>query len=216
MPVSSYRKSRDLPDRIAVFPLDGALLLPRAALPLNIFEPRYLNMVDDVLAGDRMIGMIQTRPGGEPEQPALQNVGCAGRLTSFSEAPDGRYLISLTGVCRFSVAAEHETQTPYRQITPEFEPFASDLGPATLPEPFDRDALVDALRAFLVSSDLAADWASIENAPAEQLINSLAMVCPFEAVEKQALLEAPTLEARREALMTLMRLRAAGPEGGAA
>ena len=216
MPVSSYRKSRDLPEVLPIFALDGALLLPRAALPLNIFEPRYLNMIDDALAGDRLIGMIQTRPGGPSELPALHTVGCAGRLTSFTETPDGRYLISLTGICRFAIAEDVAAASPYRQAHADFTPFESDLTPANLPGPFDREALMDALRAFLVSSDLAADWASVHKAPPETLINSLCMVCPFDAVEKQALLEAVTLEERRQILMSLMALRAAGPEGGAA
>jgi Lon protease-like protein len=216
MPISSYRKSRDLPEVLAIFPLDGALLLPRAMLPLNIFEPRYLNMVDDALGGHRLIGMIQTRPSGPPEKPKLQNVGCAGRLTSFTETADGRYLIQLTGVCRFAVAEEVETGTPYRQVRATFEPYLADLAPSGPLENFDREELMSVLRAFLVSSDLSTDWSSVQNAAPEMLINSLCMVCPFEAVEKQALLEAPTLEDRRETLMTLMRMRAAGPEGGAA
>jgi Lon protease-like protein len=216
MPAFSYRKPRDLPDTIPVFPLDGALLLPRMVLPLNIFEPRYLNMVDDVLAGGRLIGMIQTRAGGPADRPALQSVGCAGRLTSFSEVPDGRYLITLTGVCRFGLDAELDAATPYRQVRADWEPFACDLAAPSLPASFDRVELLSALRAFLASNDLAADWASIENAAPDALVNSLSMVCPFDPPEKQALLEAPTLEARSEALMTLMRLRAAGPEGGAA
>jgi Lon protease-like protein len=216
MPVSSYRKTRDLPENIPVFPLDGALLLPRMVLPLNIFEPRYLNMVDDVLAGGRLIGMIQTRPGGPSDRPALQDVGCVGRLTSFSEVPDGRYLISLTGVCRFAVAAELDRPTPYRQVRAGWEDFAGDLTTPELPDDFDRTLLLEALREFLAANDLAADWSSIEGAEPDMLVNSLAMVCPFDPAEKQALLEARTLEARSEALLTLMRLRAAGPELGEA
>jgi Lon protease-like protein len=215
MPAFAYRKPRDLPDTLPVFPLDGALLLPRATLPLNIFEPRYLNMVDDALAGARLIGMIQTR-GEPPDRPELQNVGCVGRLTSFAETSDGRYLISLTGVCRFAPVRERDAATPYRQIEARYDAFAADLAPAALPTDFDRVALFGALREFLSSNDLAADWSSIENAPPEGLVNSLAMVCPFDAAEKQALLEAPTLEDRANTLLTLMRLRAAGPDGGVA
>jgi len=216
MPAFTYRKPRDLASEIAVFPLDGALLLPRSVLPLNIFEPRYLNMVDDVLAGSRLIGMIQTRAGGPPEAPDLQGVGCVGRLTSFTETPDGRYLVTLTGICRFASTEELHGATPYRQVRALYEPFADDLTPADLPDTFDRSALLEALKAFLASNDLAADWSSIENAPPETLVNSLAMVCPFDAAEKQALLEAPSLEARCDTLMTLMRLRAAGPDEGEA
>ncbi len=213
---AAYRKPRDLPETLPVFPLDGALLLPRMVLPLNIFEPRYLNMVHDALAGARLIGMIQTRPGGPPDAPDLQHVGCAGRLTSFSETSDGRYLITLTGVCRFAPLAELADAAPYRQVRADWETFAADLGPPALPAGFDRAELLAVLRAFLASNDLAADWSSIESAAADTLIDSLAMVCPFDAAEKQALLEAPTLEARAATLLTLLRLRAAGPDGGAA
>jgi hypothetical protein len=216
MPAFVYRKPRDLPDTLPVFPLDGALMLPRTVLPLNIFEPRYLNMVDDALAGARLIGMIQTRPGGPPDRPELQSVGCAGRLTSFAETADGRYLISLTGVCRFAPVAELETTSPYRQVHARYDSFAADLSAPTLPKGFDRAALVDALRDFLASHDLAADWSSIEGAQPESLVDSLAVVCPFDPAEKQALLESPTLEDRAKTLLTLMRLRAAGPDGGEA
>jgi Lon protease-like protein len=216
MPAFVYRKPRDLPDTLPVFPLDGALLLPRTVLPLNIFEPRYLNMVDDALAGARLVGMIQTRGDGAADRPELQNVGCVGRLTSFAETSDGRYLISLTGVCRFVPVRELEAPTPYRQVAPGYDAFATDLAAPALPPGFDRAPLLAALREFLASNDLAADWSSIEGAPPEGLVNSLAVVCPFDPGEKQALLEAPTLEARAETLLTLMRLHAAGPDGGAA
>jgi Lon protease-like protein len=217
MPAFAYRKPRDLPDSIPVFPLDGALLLPRSVLPLNIFEPRYLNMVDDVLGGKRLIGMIQTRPGADVgERPELAGVGCVGRLTSFSETLDGRYLITLTGVCRFAPVEELDGGTPYRQVRASYDRFAADLTVPALPTGFDRAELLSVLRAFLVSNDLAADWSSVENAPPETLINSLCMVCPFDAAEKQALLEAPTIDDRRETLLTLMRMRAVGPDGGVA
>src|SRR5262249_31064374 len=149
-------------------------------------------------------------------RPTLQEVGCAGRLTSFSEVPDGRYLITLTGVCRFAVAAELDRLTPYRQVRAAWDAFAVDLTTPELPDDFDRSALLAALRKFLAPSDLAADWSSIEGAEPDMLVNSLCMVCPFEPAEKQALLEAPTLAARGETLLTLMRLRAAGPERGEA
>jgi hypothetical protein len=216
MPAFAYRKPRDLPDALSVFPLDGAVLLPRSVLPLNIFEPRYLNMVDDALAGSRLIGMIQTRGSGPAERPELQSVGCAGRLTSFAEAPDGRYLISLTGVCRFAPVEELDAATPYRIVRPAYDAFAADLAPLAAPGGFDSAELLTALRAFLASNDLAADWSSIENAPPESLINSLAMVCPFDAAEKQALLEAATIDDRCATLLTLLRLHAAGPDGGVA
>ncbi|MGD2131760.1 MAG: LON peptidase substrate-binding domain-containing protein [Maricaulaceae bacterium] len=235
MPVFAYRKPRDLPSTLPVFPLDGALLLPRANLPLNIFEPRYLNMIDDALAGPRLIGMIQTRPApadapaqgaADPEQaaepgpvtvrPALQDVGCAGRLTGFSETSDGRYLISLTGICRFHVDHEIDADTPYRQVRADYDPFMVDFAEEALDPTFAREELLEALRAFLTAQNLAADWSSMQDAPTEALVNSLAMACPFEFEEKQALLEAGALDERCEILLTLLRLRAAGPAGGAA
>lgn len=203
-----YRKPTDLPGAIPVFPLDGALVLPRAPLPLNIFEPRYLNMVDDALAGDRVIGMAQTRSGGTDEAPALANVGCLGRLTSFSETQDGRYLITLTGVCRFMVAEELDVVTPYRQVTAQYDAFAQDLSEDVV-EGFDRTEFLQVLGRYFKANDLKAEWDAIENAPAEVLINSLSMICPFTPAEKQALLEAVTTHDRLEALVTLMQIDAA-------
>ena len=205
-----YSRIEDLPRMITVFPLDSALLLPGGILPLNIFEPRYLNMIDDAMAADRIIGMIQTTYGGDRARPALARTGCIGRITSFSETEDGRYLISLTGVCRFSTVRELDLQTPYRQVEADYAPFAVDMVDREEPEPPLRDDLFDALRHYLDQLGLALDWDMIEAAPLDALVNSLSMALPFEASEKQALLEAPDCDDRREALITLMRFAAAG------
>ena len=202
-----YRRAVDLPQVIPVFPLDGALLLPGGELPLRIFEPRYLNMVDDVMAGDRMIGMIQTRAGGERARPNLATVGCAGRITSFNETSDGTYLITLTGVCRFGVGDELPVRTPYRQVRAAFDPFAEDLKDDEAEEAaFDRSRFVKALKVYLNRRELDIDWETAESAPLESLVTSLAMGLPFEPAEKQALLEAPSLAARCDALTALLEI----------
>ena len=206
-----YRKTLDLPLVIPVFPLDGALLLPGGQLPLNIFEPRYLNMIDDAMAGDRIIGLVQPK-GGTPALPGLSPVGCAGRITSFAETSDGRYLITLTGVSRFRIAAEMPSKTPYRQVRAAFEAYEDDLvSPPEEPD-FDRDAFLDALRAYMAHRLLDIDWETAETAPMEALVNSLSMALPFEPAEKQELLEAMGLMPRAEALTALMRIDAA--DGG--
>jgi uncharacterized protein len=199
-----YRKPSDLPTTIPVFPLTGALLFPRGQLPLNIFEPRYLNMIDDALASNRLIGMIQPDGSGDPEKPGLSRVGCVGKMTSFAETDDGRYLITLTGICRFVVAREYQVKTPYRQVTPDWTPFADDLKVPRAMEGFDRSRLLDALRTYLDRNNLNADWSSIDEAPAEPLVNALSSLCPFVPIEKQALLEADTIQARRDVLIALM------------
>ena len=210
----SYRRADDLPLVIPVFPLDGALLLPGGQLPLNIFEPRYLNMFDDAMSGERIIGMVQTRPGGDPDRPNLAPVGCAGRVTSFAETSDGRYLVTLTGVCRFRVGDELPSRSPYRQVRVNFSTFEDDLreAPAHTATPGEASPLLDALRRYLDHRGLAIDWTSAEAAPSDALINSLAMALPFEPVEKQALLEAPTLADRRETLVALLEIDAAGDD----
>ncbi len=215
MPVAhAYRKPDDLPDTIPVFPLDGALVLPRAPLPLNIFEPRYLNMVDDALMGARLIGMVQTAPGGQEDAPALADVGCVGRITSFTETPDSRYLITLSGVCRFRVVEELRAKTPYRQVRADFARYDHDLRVKPDNAEIDRAELIKVLRVYLEANELKADWSSIESAPVETLVNSLAMICPFDPPEKQALLEAETLRDRSQALAALMRMSAlSGTDG---
>ena len=205
-----YVKAADLPQVIPVFPLPGAILLPRGQLPLNIFEPRYLNMVDDAMAGDRIIAMVQPS-GGPPSLPVLSSVGCAGRITSFSETSDGRYLITLTGVCRFRIVTEMPSPAPYRQIRADFAPFEGDLAPPPVGDTAERGPFLDALRAYLEARGLDIDWEMAESAPTEALVNSLAMALPFDPAEKQALLEATDLTARTRALDALMRIDAAEP-----
>jgi len=205
----AYRKLEDLPQIIPIFPIDSAILLPHGALPLNIFEPRYLNMIDDALAGQRLIGLVQTVPGGSRERPHLAGVGCVGRLTGFSETPDGRYLITLSGVARFRVERELLVQTPYRQVVPDFSPFEADLGPVGEDEDFDAAPFMDALRTYLEARGMEIDWDSVRDAPCEALVNSLAMALPFEVAEKQALLEAADCVERREILLALMEIDAA-------
>jgi uncharacterized protein len=203
-----YNKAAELPQVIPVFPLPGAILLPRGQLPLNIFEPRYLNMIDDAMAGDRMIGMIQAI-GGPRRLPSLAAVGCAGRITSFAETSDGRYLITLTGICRFRVTNEMPSQTPYRQVRASFASFEPDLTADKGGEDFDRETFLGALKAYLERRQLEIDWDTAQAAPQEALCNSLAMALPFEPAEKQALLEAATLQDRCSVLTALMRIDAA-------
>ena len=202
----------DLPDTIPVFPLPGALLLPRGRLPLNIFEPRYLAMIDDALKTDhRLIGMIQPYPGDE-EPSRLHKIGCAGRITSLSETEDGRYLIVLTGICRFRVPEELDGFTPYRRIKPGWDDFGGDLGPEEVLDDWDREAFLALLKKYFDVTNLSSDWESMREADTELLLNSLAMMCPFPVEEKQALLEAPRLSDRAETLNALMQFTIA--EGG--
>ena len=198
-----YSGIDELPQEISVFPLSGALLLPRCELPLNIFEPRYMDMIDAVLAGDRIIGMIQPMDAAEGDQvPRLYAVGCAGRLTRFSETGDGRYIISLEGVCRFGVERETTTSTPFRRCAVSFARFAGDLvAPQT--QGVDRAAVMAALRAYASENALSVDWDLIRAATDETLVNALAMMSPFGVREKQALLEAASLQARAEMLVAI-------------
>ena len=214
MPMNTaYRGPEAVPDVIPVFPLPGALLLPRGQMPLNIFEPRYLAMIDDALrSGDRLIGMIQpdpTHPGADPDKPHLFQVGCAGRMTQFAESGDGRYLIQLTGVARFRIAEELSVTTPYRQCRVTYQPFVDDFTPRMGEDEVDRKALLRALTSFLKANNLKADWEGIENAPNEALVNALAMMSPYDAAEKQAMLEAPDLKTRAEILVAVTEIELA-------
>jgi uncharacterized protein len=213
MVASPFKKAQDLPLVIPLFPLDGALLLPHAQLPLQVFEPRYIAMVDEAMAGERIIGMVQTRPGGDPERPSLQPIGCAGKITTFAETSDGRYLITLTGLSRFALREEIAVPTPYRQGRVDFIVFENDLQPPSDEEEgFDRLRLLGALRDYLERRSLDVDWETAKAAPAEALINSLSMALPFDAAEKQALLEAPALQERRDTLVALMEIDAKVPD----
>ena len=208
-----YNAVEDLPTTLPVFPLSGVLLLPRGNLPLNVFEPRYLAMVDMALAGPRLIGMIQPVEAEDKVlKPALSAVGCAGRITSFKETEDNRYLLTLAGVCRFRVAQELDVQTPYRQVKADFQPFASDLANEEDLD-FPRERLLAALRGYLSQRELKADWRSVMSAPAETLVNALAMLCPFEPAEKQALLEAQGWQERVATLMALLEMASTDSPG---
>jgi Lon protease-like protein len=206
----------ELPDVIPIFPLPGSLLLPRSRLPLNIFEPRYLALLDDCLRSDhRLIGMIQPREAPAKGAPILHDIGCAGRLIAFSESENGRYLITLAGISRFRIGAEVEGFTPYRRVEAGWSEFARDLGAPEEDPDFDRAAFLSTLKDYFKLAQLSSDWDTLKEADDEMLVNSLAMLCPFEVEEKQALLEAPDLAARRETLLALMQFAVAsgGAEG---
>jgi len=202
----------DLPDTIPVFPLPGALLLPRARLPLHIFEPRYLAMLDDALkTSHRLIGMIQPREVPGQGRPRLHAIGCAGRVTAFSETEDGRYMVTLAGASRFRVTREISGFTPYLKADVSWSGFDRDLGTAETDARFDRSSFLRLLDRFFTARGLSTDWDSLKEADEELLINSLSMLCPFEPEDKQALLEAPSLATRRETLVTLIEF---GLRGG--
>jgi uncharacterized protein len=203
-------KASDLPDTIAIFPLPKALMLPRTRLPLHIFEPRYLAMIEDCMkTKHRLIGMIQPRetPGGEKR---LHAIGCAGRLTGFSETEDGRYMITLSGISRYRVKEEVQGFTPYRRCLVEWGPFERDLGAAEEDKGFDRSNFMELLGRYFTAMNLSADLEGMNGAEPEFLINSLSMLCPFSPEDKQALLEAPSLATRRETLVTLIEFALRG------
>lgn len=201
----------DLPRVIPIFPLPGVMLLPRGRLPLNIFEPRYLQMTQDAMASHRMIGMIQPAdPEARLDAPDVYPVGCAGRITSFSETPDNRFLITLTGVCRFAVARELEMDgLLYRRVRADYSRFAADL-PEPAPLTVDRDRLLPALRSYFERHGLTADWGAIDRADDEALVTCLAMACPFEPSEKQALLECTDERKRADMMQALFEFAAHG------
>ena len=206
-------ESMMLPTVLPVFPLGGAVLLPRGIMPLNIFEPRYLAMVRDAMAGAKLIGMIQPRLVSDDDaHPDLFGVGCAGRITEFRETGDGRMIINLTGVARFAIARELEVTTPYRQVMSDFEAFAADGGEPLPLAATARSALETTLRAYLDTQGLSADWKAVAEADDESLVTTLAAVCPFDPIEKQALLEARDLPTRAATLNALMTF-AQGADG---
>jgi Lon protease-like protein len=210
-----YRGPGDCPTVIPVFPLPGALLLPRGQMPLNIFEPRYLAMVDDALKGERIIGMIQPdADGAAAAAPKLYRVGCAGRITQFAETGDGRYMITLVGIARFHIEEEMSTTTPYRQCRVSFEPFEADFTARAGENEVDRAGVVQALRDFVEAAHVRVDWQGIEEAPNEALVNALSMMSPFGVREKQALLEAPDLKKRAEVLIALTEIELARSGSG--
>ena len=213
MPINAeYRGPGDLPHLIPVFPLPGALLLPRGQMPLNIFEPRYLAMVDDALRdGHRLIGMIQpdVAHSHKEDKPVLFRVGCVGRITQLAEAGDGRYILELTGIARFKVIEEMSVLTAYRQCSVTYAPFADDFVARKGEDAVDRKTLLEALHAFLKANKLKADWQGIESAPNEALVNALAMMSSYGPAEKQALLEAPDLKTRAEILVAVTEMELA-------
>jgi uncharacterized protein len=210
MPINAeYRGPSDLPEIIPVFPLPGALLLPRGQMPLNIFEPRYLAMVDDAFRdGHRLIGMIQPDVSHSRDEahPKLFQVGCVGRITQLAESGDGRYILELTGISRFKVVAEQTALTPYRQYKVDYFPYIDDFTARKGEEAVDREALLRALTEFLEANNLKVDWEGIENAPNEALVNALAMMSPYGPPEKQAMLEAPDLKTRAEILIAVTEM----------
>jgi Lon protease-like protein len=206
----------DLPRTLPIFPLPAVLLLPGGKLPLNIFEPRYLAMVRAALAGPRLIGMIQPRdPDAGGSQPEVQKVGCAGRIVSFAETDDGRYLITLAGLCRFTIMGELPLIDGFRRVVPDWSGYAGDLDPASAS--VDRTRLIGALRAFFADQHVRIDWQAIEQTADDRLVVSLAMICPFEAAEKQILLEAPSPSERARVMIALLESAAhTRGEGGSA
>ena len=210
-----YRSITDLPREIPVFPLPGALLLPGCELPLNIFEPRYIAMVDAAIGSDRLVGMIQ--PAYEStrrDAPDLCAVGCAGRLTRFAETDDGRYIIALEGLCRFRIDRETTSSTPFRTFAVNFEPFARDFDASHGGDAVDRDAVLRALRDYAGKHALSIDWTAIGSASVETLVNALSMMSPFGPREKQALLEAPDLRSRADLLVAITEMDLAAGEQG--
>lgn len=215
-----------LPGELPLFPLNGVLLLPRGTMPLNVFEPRYLAMIDAALAGGRMIGIIQPAADGTiglsaPDGTNLYRTGCAGRITGFQETEDGRYLIELRGICRFDVAEELELRDDYRRVRPDFVPYHGDLATdadASEETPIARDRLLAGLKGYFEQQNIAADWDSLIKTPDERLVTTLSMVCPFDPAEKQVLLEADNLAQRCKLLIGFIEsaLRADNDNGNTA
>jgi len=220
-PIDRYRRPADLPPRIPLFPLRGAILLPRATLPLNVFEPRYLEMLDNVMSGDRLIGIVQPAQGAgldEEESPlesgvGLRNVGCVGRVTSYQEVDDDRLVITLTGIARYDILDEAVTDLPYRVASVSYDRFASDLSEGLGEDEVDRTNLLRVLRSYLDANRLEADWAAIQRASSEFLINALCVMCPYGPEEKQALLEAEDLKRRADVLVALAEMELASSGG---
>ena len=210
-----YARPADLPPRIPVFPLRGAILLPRATLPLNIFEPRYLAMIDDAMSGSRVIGIVQPLSGDDDQESPLDNtaalrtVGCAGRITSYQELDDNRLIVTLTGIVRFESIGEAETKAPYRVMSVSYDRFANDLNVGLGEELVDRENLLRVLKAYLEANRLKTDWSTIQRASNEFLINALSVMCPYGPEEKQALLEAKDLKSRAEVLVALAEIELA-------
>lgn len=214
-----YRLAKDLPEAIPLFPLNGVILLPRSNLPLNIFEPRYLQMTDDVLAGDRLIGMVQPASGVKTDLKGdskieLRQTGCVGRITEFSEVEDGRMLITLTGVCRFDVTGEIDSDKAYRWFNVSYAKYEDDLLPGFGETKVNRENLLKVLRTYLDIHELDADWDSIHQSSNEFLVNTLSIISPYGPEEKQALLETTDLKNRSEVLIALAEMDIASGDDG--
>ncbi len=215
-----YRNAADMPKTLPLFPLRGAILLPRASLTLNVFEPRYLALVDHALARDRLIGVVQPGPeAGNAESPPgktfpLRRIGCAGRISSFSENDDGRVTVSLAGIARFAIANELDEPTPFRTARLDFAPYATDFMAGHGEDEVDRPLLLATLKSYLIANDLSADWDRINNASTERLVNTLSILSPYGPEEKQCLLEAADLRARAEALVALAEMELAARDDG--
>jgi uncharacterized protein len=213
-----YRNLADLPRRVPIFPLRRAIVLPRVSLPLTIFEPRYLAMLDDAISGDRVLGLVQPKGGSEESPPGksveLRSVGGVGRLTAYEELDDGRVLITLSGIARCLLEEEVACDKPYRLWNVDFARFQGDFIAGAGEQTVDRQGLLDTLRTYLEARNLSADWSAIANASTERLVNSLAVIAPYGPEEKQALLEAPDLSTRADMLVALAELDlAAGSQG---
>jgi uncharacterized protein len=215
-----YRGPADLPPALPVFPLRGAILLPRATLALNVFEPRYLELVDFALAGDRLVGIVQPGSnGGKNESPPgksfpLRRVGCVGRITAFNEGEAGRVVVSLSGITRFTLAHDIDSEHPFRLCHVDYTPYVMDFTSGHGEEEVDRPRLLETLKTYLVANDLSADWDRIENATNERLVNTLSILSPYGPEEKQALLEAKDLKTRAEALVALAEMELAARDDG--
>jgi hypothetical protein len=203
-----------LPDTLPLFPLGGAILLPGEVLPLNVFEPRYLNMTDDAMAGHKMIGIVQTRDGGTAERPALEAVGGAGLITEHAETEDGRYLIALQGISRFEIRQELDEKTPYRTAAVDWSVFEADRRAPEALINTDRERFTALLRGWFANEGIKCDWSTVEAAPIVRVIDQMAMVAPFAAKEKQALLEAEDIRLRYDLMTALLeRKLAEGADG---
>lgn len=206
----TYLSAADLPPTLPLFPLAGALLLPRRPIQLTVFEPRYLHMLDDALTGERLIGMIQPAAGEDArETPDLYPIGCAGRIVQFAEIGDGRCFLTLMGVARFRITEEMTVMTPYRIVKPDFTPFEADFVEGEGEKAVDREGLIAALKAFAKANDLSIDWDDVGKASNEALVNALSMMSPYGAKEKQALLEASDLRSRAEILVAISQIELA-------
>lgn len=210
----NYESVADMPTILPVFPLSGALLLPGGQMPLNIFEPRYIAMVDEALRGHRLIGMVQPEDSDSRGAPPLYDLGCVGKITSFSDTGDGRYLITLTGIARYRIGEELTAMTPYRQCSVDFTAFAQDFQPDSTGEDVDRAGLLRTLRSFAEAHGLSVDWKGIDDAPNDTLVNALSMISPFGPREKQALLAANDLKTRADVLIAIAEIELARGDSG--